>query len=158
MAKIVSITIQPLAEEYGERLDYFIRVPRPEARLIAGHGIEGDRKAGRNRKRQINLLSQEWLAIQAAKGFKTAPGQFGEQLILAGLDFSTLKIGDRLIFDDAGSIEITQPRTGCGRLDLVQGRETAAEVGHIGLLAKVITNGLIQVGSVVTVLQAKQVD
>ena len=157
MAKLVSITIQPPDQEYGERLDYFIRVPRQEARLMADHGIEGDRKAGRNRSRQVNLLSQAWLNDLASKDYKTSPGSFGEQLILAGLDFDSLRPGDQLLFDNLACIEITKPRTGCARLDLAQGQPTAEEVGFIGLLARVITGGMIRIGSGVTVRQTEQV-
>ncbi len=156
MAELVSITIQPIDQEYSERLDYFIRVPLPHAQLIANHGLKGDRKAGRNRKRQVNLLSQEWLANLAPQGFKTSPGSFGEQLIVAGLDFTSIKPGDRLLFDGTACLEINGPRSGCVRLDLAQGRETAAQVGSIGLLASVIVGGLIRVGSTVTVLQPEQ--
>lgn len=153
MAELVSITIQPLDLEYDERLDYFIRVPQQEAQLIANHGLEGDRKAGRNRRRQVNLLSQEWLNALALQGFKTAPGSFGEQLIVTGLAFDTIKKGDQLLFESGACLEITRPREGCVRLDLAQGRETAAHVGPIGYLARVIVGGPIRVGSTVTFLR-----
>ena len=157
MAELVSITHQPLDQEYDERLDYFIRVPQQAAQLVANHGLADDRKAGHNPRRQVNLLSQEWLDGLAPQGFKTAPGSFGEQLIVTGLDFSTIARGDRLFFDGTACLEITGPREGCVRLDLAQGRETAVHAGPIGLLARVIMGGPIRVGSTVTLQKAELV-
>ena len=64
----------------------FIRLPLARVELVAGKGLRGDRKAGRNPDRQVNILSAEWLQMAATRGYRTGPGQFGEQLIVAGLD------------------------------------------------------------------------
>jgi MOSC domain-containing protein YiiM len=151
MAHISSIVTQPVDVEYGERLDYFIREPVETAVLIAGVGIEGDRKAGRQPSRQLNLLSESWLNHVKSLSYKTKPGEFGEQIILSGLAVEELAAGDRLVFDDGAAIEITKPRTGCSRLEIAQGKSIAG-IGYIGMLAKVITGGPIRVGSAVTIL------
>jgi hypothetical protein len=92
MAQILSIVYQPKEERYEDgRFDYFIRIPLQQANLIAHRGIEGDRKAGRNPKRQLNLLSDDWLAARQQEGYQTEPGSFGEQLIISGLSVLDLK-------------------------------------------------------------------
>jgi MOSC domain-containing protein YiiM len=64
--------------------------------LIAGHGIEGDDKDGRSPRRQLNLLSYEWLRERKKEGYKTKPGSFGEQLIIKGMAVENLQRVDRL--------------------------------------------------------------
>ena len=148
MAHILSIVYQPVNQKYDDRSDTFIRVPTESAQLVAGHGIEGDRKAGRHPKRQLNLLSATWVEARKQEGYKTEPGDFGEQMTVSGLDFSTLRPGDRLRLGAEAVIEISKPRTGCTRLELAQGNGLAG-VPLIGLLASVITGGQIQVGDAV---------
>jgi MOSC domain-containing protein YiiM len=155
MAHIASIVYQLVDAQYGERLDYFIREPVETATLIAGHGLEGDCKAGHHPDRQLNLLSDSWLERVKSLGYKTAPGEFGEQLIIGGLAVEKLASGDRLIFDDEATIEIIKPRTGCSRLETAQGKSIEG-IGYIGMLAKVITGGPIRVGAAVTVIPANE--
>src|SRR5256885_1952453 len=101
MASIFSIVYQPEDREYSdERLGLYIRVPVERANLIAGHGIEGDQKGGRNPTRQLNLLSREWLMGLQPKGYKVEPGQFGEQIIIDGLAMESLEPGVRLQLGD----------------------------------------------------------
>lgn len=152
MSQIHSIVYQPKDQAYGERLDHYIRVPLEAATLIAGHGIEGDDKAGRNPRRQLNLLSYEWLMEREKEGYKTKPGSFGEQLVIEGLAVENLQPGDRLQIGDEACIEITFPRTGCERLEAAQGISNKLLRGHIGMLAKVLTGGLIRVGDSVKVV------
>ncbi len=152
MASIKSIVFQPLDRAYGERIEAFIREPAETVKLIAGHGIEGDAKAGRHPDRQLNLLSQEWLDGLRSLGYKTGPGAFGEQLIIQGLDFLTLGPGVQLMLGAETCIEITKPRTGCSRLERAQGRSIEHTGGQIGLLARVVVSGKIRVDDPVLVL------
>ena len=152
MAHIYSIVYQPKDQPYGERLDDFIRIPVERASLIAGQGIDGDQKAGRHPNRQLNLLSHEWLLALQPKGHRTGPGHFGEQIVVAGLAVERLQPGVRLQLGREACIEITRPRTGCGRLELAQGLSVAG-LGPIGILARVIASGTIGVGDPVTVLE-----
>lgn len=156
MPHIFSITYQPLYREYGERRDYFIRVPLETANLIAHFGIEGDRKAGGKPTRQLNLLSYEWLAQRQQEGYKTNPGDFGEQLIVKALAVENLLPGDRLQLGDRACIEITEPRRGCLRLGLAQGVNGKLPHKHIGMMAKVVTSGTIGVGDLVKLLPSSE--
>ena len=154
MGEIISIVYQPQDKVYGKHVGDFIREPLQEATLIAGHGIEGDRKAGRNRKRQLNILSLEWLQGLRPLGYQTKPGSFGEQIIVKGLPLETLQPGDRLRVGGEALLEITKPRTGCIRLEAAQGLSNAAFDGQVGMMARVIDGGAIRVGDSVEMLAA----
>lgn len=152
MPSIYSIVYQPQDQNYVERQDAFIRVPTQQAQLIAGYGIEGDRKGGHDPLRQLNLISQEWLLTQQPKGYKTQPGQFGEQIILAGLAVESLEPGARLQLGNEAQIEIAKLRMPCERLEAAQG-QSIEDLGPVGMLAKVIVGGQIRVGDQVTILE-----
>jgi MOSC domain-containing protein YiiM len=155
MAHLYSIVYQPLDQEYAEgHFSDFIRVPLQTAELIANHGIQGDRKAGRNPDRQLNILSYEWLAEREQEGYRSAPGEFGEQLIVRDLDVLQLQPGDRLQFGNEAVIEVVKPRTGCLRLAAAQGHDEMLQLGGIGIMARVLTGGSIRVGDPVLVLEA----
>jgi MOSC domain-containing protein YiiM len=152
MAAIESIVFQPEGMEYAQGQAEYLRIPAQKVRLVAGHGIAGDQKAGHHPDRQLNLLSCAWLESAAAKGYKTGPGQFGEQIIINGLAVEMLQPGTRLQVGDSACIEITKTRSGCDRLELAQGLSIKG-LGPLGVLAKVINSGEIAVGDPVTILE-----
>lgn len=152
MANLVSIVYQPVDREYVDPYGDFIREPLIAAELVADHGIRGDRKAGHNPQRQVNLLSGGWLAEAAARGYRAAPGQFGEQLIVDGLDLAVLPPGTQLQLGDVAVLEIIKGRTGCERLEAAQGKSIKG-LGAIGVLARVVAGGPIRVGDPVAVLE-----
>ena len=151
MPNIFSIVYHPLDQEYQDREGDYIRHPLKNAQLIAGRGIEGDQKAGHNPDRNLNLISLEWLEALEPQGYKTAPGQFGEQIIVQGLAVETLEPGARLLLGSEAVIEVTKLRTGCERLEAAQGKKVKGVLGPLGAMAKVITGGAIQVGDPVAV-------
>lgn len=156
MAKIVGIVYQPIDREYNDPYGDFIREPLTEAELVTNHGIRGDRKAGHNPNRQVNLLSAGWLAEAAARGYRAAPGQFGEQIILDGIDLTALPPGARLSLGDTAVLEIVKGRTGCERLEAAQGKSIKG-LGPIGVLARVVAGGAIRVGDPVAVVEVDTV-
>jgi MOSC domain-containing protein YiiM len=150
MAHLSSIVYQPKDVEYAVGQTDFIRVPLERVELVARHGLRGDRKAGHNPDRQVNVLSAEWLAAAAARGYRAAPGQFGEQLIVTGLDVGALPPGARLRLGPAAVLEIVKGRSGCSRLEAAQGKSIAG-LGAIGVLGRVVVGGEIGVGDEVKV-------
>lgn len=151
MASIVSIVYQPAGQDRHRSANCFLRMALAEATLRTGHGIEGDAKAGRHPLRQLNLLSQEWLSERAQEGFDTTPGAFGEQIVIQGIAVEALQPGDHLQLGAEAEIEITQPRSGCRKLQAVQGMGTEAAWDQVGVLARVITGGTIRIGDSVCV-------
>ena len=153
MAHITSIVYQPREYPEGTHESDYIREPLQTATLIAKHGIEGDLKAGHHPERQLNILNQEWLDRAAQKGYKTAPGQFGEQIIITGMELLELSPGTRLQIGDQAVIEVVKGRTGCTRFEAAQGKQIG-DLGALGILARVITGGEIAVGDSVSVVEA----
>ena len=122
-----------------------------EARLIAGHGIEGDSKGG-SAKRQLNVMAHEIVQELAGEGFLAEPGQLGEQLILSGVKIDSLPIGTHLKIGESAVIELVEPRTGCGKFERHQSRLKSEAAGRMGMMAMVTADGVIRVGDPVIIV------
>ena len=143
MAEIVSIVYKPAQVEAPA--GRYLRVPLQTARLVAGYGIAGDAKGGHH-KRQLNIMSADTLAALAAEGFTVEPGRMGEQIVVRGLDVDRLAAGDRLRLGAAAIIEVAGPRTGCDRFEAYQGKSPDEAAGRLGVMARVVADGVIRVG------------
>lgn len=147
MIKVASIVYKP-GDAISDPEDHYVRVPLASAVLVVGQGIEGDCKGG-NPNRQLNLMSVETLQALANEGFKTLPGQMGEQITLLGIDVSKLNKGDRLKIGEQTCVEIISHRTGCERFEQIQGKSPRLAAGRLGVMARVVVGGTISVGSAV---------
>jgi MOSC domain-containing protein YiiM len=157
MAEIYRIVYQPMDEHYPEgHSGDFIRRPLQTAELIAGYGLKGDAKAGRRSDRQVNILSTDWLEKRRQEGFRTNPGDFGEQLTVDGLDVLSLEPGTQLQLGPA-VVEIVKARAGCLRLAAAHGYDEVLDVGGVGVMARVLVSGTIRVGDPVVVLSEELV-
>ncbi len=145
--QIVSIVYKPQGVE-GQPPNQYARQSVEQARLLAGYGIEGDRKGG-HPERQLNLMAAETLAQLAGEGCDTSPGMLGEQLIVRGVDVDALPVGARLRLGAEAVIEVTTPRTGCDRFAHIQGVDPERLNGRMGIMARVVSGGPIQVGDTV---------
>jgi len=132
--------------------DYFARVTMQQVRLITDYGIEGDRKAG-HPKRQLNILSAAAVASLQADGFKTRPGELGEQMVIDGVDVDALPVGTQIQIGPFARVEITEMREPCARFEFIQQKHRSIAAGRIGVLVKVIACGLVNVGDAVYVVQ-----
>ena len=72
-----------------------VKRPVAEARLLADFGLEGDAHAGRWH-RQVSLLSAEQVDAFNARGGAAAVGDFGENILVSGLDLRKLPVGSLL--------------------------------------------------------------
>lgn len=124
------------------------------------NGLTGDRQ--RNRKyhggqdRAICLYSLELIEALRAEGHSISPGSTGENLTLAGLDWSQLKPGDRLAVGDHLQLELTSYTTPC-RLNAQWFKdgdfERIAQKAYPGwsrLYARVLVEGSVRAGDAVT--------
>ena len=78
----------------------------PEGRLVLNFGIESDAHGG-NWHRQVSLLSYDRVKAFNQRGAGVGDGAFGENLVVEGIDFSSLPVGTMLLVNDA-ELEITQ--------------------------------------------------
>lgn len=150
MPHIVSIAYTPRDAE-RRPTDHYARVPVDQAVLVEQRGIEGDVKATGG-ARQINVMFAEVLAVLAVEGRKAGAGQMGEQIVLAGVDATTMSPGTRLRLGTSAVIEVTIPRTGCARFEYIQGTSKHSVQGRLGVLAQVVGGGPIAIGDQVEVV------
>ena len=144
MISVVSIVYKP-ESDVSDPENHYLRISLNTAKLVAGYGIQGDRKGG-NPKRNLNIMSFETLESLHKEGFSTLPGQMGEQLVVQGIDVGTLVEGDQLQIGDHAYVEVVSHRTGCQRFEHIQGKSPQQAVGRMGIMAKVVTGGIIAVG------------
>lgn len=149
MAQIISITYKPMHSD--KRIRGFVRVIAPEVQLIAGYGIEGDRKGG-HPKRQLNILSRHTLETLQAEGYDISAGAIGEQMVIDGIDVDQLPIGTRLQFGDTACVEITIHRTGCPKLERLHSKTDIRDDKPLGVMVKVVQGGRIHVGDAINLL------
>jgi MOSC domain-containing protein YiiM len=150
MMSVSSIVYKPEGTSPDQQ-DHYLRIPLDSANLVAGYGIEGDRKGG-NPKRNLNIMSFETLEALSEEGFSISPGQMGEQIDIQGLDVDALVVGDRLQIGDAAIVEVISHRTGCQRFEHIQGKTPQQAAGRMGIMAKVVTGGRIAVGDSVKLI------
>lgn len=152
MSEVYSLVYQPSPSEHVEPYRYN-RVPVQQVNLMAGHGIEGDLKAGHHPDRQLNIMSYEIVQQLKAEGFKAEPGELGEQIIVRGLDVSTLAAGDRIQLGESAVAEIVKPRTGCDWFEQIQGKSRSLVQNRLGVMARVVESGIVKVGDPVRVVE-----
>jgi MOSC domain-containing protein YiiM len=151
-ARVVSIVYTPRDVGVRRPQDRYARVATERVTLREFRGIEGDAKGGGG-TRQLNIMVAETLTELQAEGFKTGPGQLGEQIVVAGIDPAALVEGARLRLGSA-VVEVGIPRTGCDRFEVIQGKPRSLVKGRLGVLATVVTRGEVAVGDAVEVLPA----
>ncbi len=154
MNSVTSIVYKP-ESAVSDPEDRYIRISLNSVNLVAGYGIEGDRKGG-NPKRNLNIISAETLETLRDDGFSTLPGQMGEQIVIQGIDVGELAEGAQLQIGDQACVEVVSHRTGCQRFEKIQGQSPQLAVGRMGVMAKVVTGGKIAVGDAVKLLHANQ--
>jgi MOSC domain-containing protein YiiM len=151
MAAVHSIVYQIDKSQHQESLKYN-RIQAECVTLIAGHGINGDRKAGHNPRRQINIMSLETLQALANEGWRVGPGEMGEQMVISGLDVMALPERTRLKIGDSAVVEVFEPREPCDWLGQIQGKNHENVVGRAGVFVGVVTGGNVCVGDSVSVM------
>ena len=154
MAEIYSLVYQP-EPSVDEPPFRFNRVRVDQVNLIANHGIDGDRKAGHHPERQLNIMSYDTLQDLKDMGFAVEPGEMGEQVIVSGMNVQQLEPGTRLQLGE-GVIEVTKLRTGCAWLEKVQGHAIETIQGRVGVMATVITGGIVKEGDAVKVVEMSE--
>ena len=117
----------------------------PEANIIENYGIENDGHAG-DWGRQITCLNYD--SVQKAnKKYKLdmSPGDFAENILIDGLDFSNLSVGSRIRLGTNAILEVTQ----IGKEDhpsVVSKTFGVSLLPSEGLFCKAITGGIIKKG------------
>lgn len=123
--------------------------PVPKGLLIADYGLESDAHAG-SWHRQVSLLASESVENFQAKGYEVSPGDFGENLLVEGIELTSLPIGTRLRCHEI-ILEITQIGKECHSHCTIYEKVGTCIMPTKGVFAKVIHGGEIKPGDSITV-------
>ena len=114
------------------------------ANFIADWGIENDAHAG-HWHRQVSLLSFDKIEAFRARGAQVADGAFGENLVVAGIDFRALPLGVRFGCNDV-VLELTQIGKECHSGCAIYKAMRECIMPKEGVFTKVLHGGTISVG------------
>ncbi|NJP39608.1 MOSC domain-containing protein [Oscillospiraceae bacterium HV4-5-C5C] len=127
-----------------------VKQPRSNGFFKVDWGLEGDAHAGRWH-RQVSLLSADKIEAFNARGANVQPGAFGENLVVAGIDFRSLPVGTRLVCGEV-LLEITQIGKDCHSHCAIYQQTGDCIMPREGVFAKVLQGGVITVGDEMTVI------
>lgn len=113
-------------------------------------GIEGDAHAG-HWHRQVSLLCHESIEDFKARGAKVKDGDFGENLIVAGLDLKHMPLGTQLTCGDGVVMELTQIGKECHTHCAIYYAMGECIMPHEGTFCRVLHGGRICPGDQIEV-------
>lgn len=137
-------------------------VPKASASetLITIDGLAGDRQADRRfhggRDRAVVLFSLDVIRLLQAEGHPIGIGTTGENLTMSGLDWAAIGLGAELHVGGA-RLAITKHASPCPKIASSFVDDNFARISHkihpgwSRLCARVITEGRVSVGDIVTV-------
>jgi cyclic pyranopterin monophosphate synthase len=121
--------------------------PVKEIELVENHGIKGDAHAG-PWHRQVSLLAEEAIDIMRSKAgdFQINFGDFAENIVTRGVDWTTVKIGGRIVIGEA-EMEITQIGKECHSGCAISQTVGECIMPKMGIFAKVLKGGNVNAGN-----------
>jgi Uncharacterized protein conserved in bacteria len=117
--------------------------------LVVDHGLEKDAHAG-NWHRQVSLLSFEKIEDFKKRGATVRHGDFGENLVVSGIDFVALPVGTRLTVGDA-LLEISQIGKECHTRCAIYHTMGECIMPTQGVFATVLRGGPVKAGDEMTI-------
>ncbi len=103
----------------------------------------------------MGQIDYEWWESELDR--KLDPGTFGENLVLAGIDSSKVRIGDRLVFPQAELVAV-HPRIPCAKIAVRMGDKRFGKQfmasGHPGFYCRVAKEGSIALGQSAALIPA----
>ncbi len=117
-------------------------------------GIDGDAHGGAWH-RQVSLISADSIGKFNDRGANVAPGAFGENLIVEGIDFRSLAVGT-LLGCNGVILEMTQIGKQCHNHCRIYDKVGDCIMPREGVFSKVVQGGVINEGDEMTILQRAQ--
>jgi len=164
MGRVRSVNVgrpRPIAVRGGRPLMSAIGKEPAAGRLrVAGDSVEGDAQAdlrvhGGPDKAVYAYAAEDAAWWEAALDRELAPGAFGENLTVEGIDVTGARIGERWRAGTA-ELEVSQPRMPCAKLGIRFGDpgmvRRFAEAGRPGAYLRVIAPGDVAAGDAVEVV------
>jgi cyclic pyranopterin phosphate synthase len=122
--------------------------PVEAVELIEQHGIKDDAHAG-NWHRQVSFLAGEAVDTMRAKAgtFEIKNGDFGENIVTRGMDWTKAKIGEKIIIGkEEIQLQVTQIGKECHSHCAIYEAVGECIMPTMGIFAKVLKGGTIHVG------------
>jgi MOSC domain-containing protein YiiM len=126
------------------------KVPVERGTLIEDFGLESDAHAGKWH-RQVSLLDYGKVLGFNEKGAQVTHGDFGENLLVRGLDLRDLPVGTKLGLGQA-ILEVTQIGKECHSHCQIFKRVGDCIMPREGIFAKVLAGGEVKAGDSVMIL------
>lgn len=121
-----------------------------EIELVENFGLKDDAHGG-NWHRQVSLLSNEKIEEFKNKGGKVRFGSFGENLVVEGIDLSSLPVGTKLKCKNA-ILEVTQIGKECVTRCSIYYSVGDCIMPKEGIFAKVLSGDRISKGDEIVIL------
>ena len=120
------------------------KTPRQSVRVVADWGLDGDAHAG-HWHRQVSLLGQADIDAFRRRGADVQYGDFGENLVIYGIDIGTLPGGTLLESGDV-LLETTQIGKACHNHCAIYQTVGDCIMPRKGIFARVLKGGTLTVG------------
>ena len=120
------------------------KTPVESGRFIKNFGIENDAHAG-NWHRQVSLLSYDSVKEFNAKGAQVVDGDFGENLLVEGMDLKLLPVGS-VLKSGSVTLRVTQIGKDCHSHCAIHKRVGDCIMPREGIFAEVLEEGVIRPG------------
>lgn len=124
--------------------------PIQSVTLLADWGLEGDAHGG-HWHRQVSLLSVEKIEDFRRRGATVGYGAFGENLVVSGVDVSSLPVGTLLRIGPA-LLEMTQIGKECHNHCAIYQVVGDCIMPREGVFARVLEGGVIHVGDAISIV------
>ena len=116
-------------------------------------GIVGDAHAGKWH-RQVSLLSWDKIEAFRSRGAEVRDGDFGENLVVSGIDFRALPIGTKFRCNDV-VLELTQIGKECHSDCAIKQAVGRCVMPTEGIFAVVVREGVVRPGDEIEILEAE---
>ncbi|MDI6807357.1 MAG: MOSC domain-containing protein [Candidatus Eisenbacteria bacterium] len=121
------------------------KTPVPFADFECEQGIKGDAHFGKD-IRQVSLLGLESIEKMRQKGLNAVPGDFGENVTLAGIEIHTLPLGTKIRLGSTVLLELTQIGKECVERCAIYDQIGDCVMPREGVFARVLTGGRVRAG------------
>ena len=128
-----------------------VKLPIDQATLIKAFGLEGDAHGGPG-LRQVSLLAVESIHAQK-KELALKPGDYAENITTQGIDFSQLKLQDKMKIGEDVLLKLSKFGKECHKHCAIYNRSGDCIMPREGIFAEVIQGGSISVGDAIEVLE-----
>lgn len=119
--------------------------------LVENHGLKGDAHAG-DWHRQVSLLSWEKIEDFKNKGGQVKDGDFGENLIVQGIDLAKLPVGTKLKINEI-ELEVTQIGKQCHQHCAIYHAVGDCIMPREGIFARVLSGGIVQINDEINIVE-----